>query len=271
MPIDVGTIAAPQWARGAANAGHAVTLTVSQPDGITLTPAPTVTDMTSSGTYTADILTTQPGRYVLRWDDAADGLSYVDTMEVWPADPRLLISLDDAARSLKWPAAEIAKNGDMLRLYIAAATDVLEDITGALLVRTVVQQADGGRTGVLLWERPTGDPVVTIDGKAYTRAKVNRNAGIVYADGIGGRFPDGVQNITITYLTGSESVSPSIQLAARELVRHLWQVGQQALTGNAVESTQQDPRQMGFTKSGFAVPNRVIELAGNQHALPGIA
>lgn len=74
----------------------------------------------------------------------------------------------------------------------------------------------------------------------------------------------------ITYRTGSEAISPSIQLAARELVRHLWQVGQQAMNdGTAVNYG--DSSKLALTRTGFAVPRRVIELCGNHHSLPGTA
>ena len=263
MPIDVGTLTTVQWTRPA---GHTVTLTVTKPDGTAVTPAPTVTE--SAGEYSATVACDQPGRYLLRWVDGAE--VNVDTLEVWPADPRFLISLDDAAAALQWRPQDVAKNGDALRLYIAAATEVIEDITGALLIRTIVQPSDGGRTGVALWERPSEIISVIVDGSPFTRYIPNLNAAIVYATPKGERFTDGYQNVVITYRTGSESISPSIQLGARELVRHLWQVGQQAMTDGAVVNYGDDSK-LALTRTGFAVPRRVIELCGNHHALPGTA
>lgn len=270
MPIDVGSTVEACWTRGPDHAnGTGVTLTVTRPDGTILTPAPSVTETpAASGTYLAPFTAGLPGRYFLTWDDGTT--RYTDVVAVWPTDPRFLISLDDAIESLRWPPPMAAKNSDMLRLYVAAATEVIEDIVGAVLVRTIVQPADGGRTGVALWERPSSIVSVTVGGSDYTGHIVNLNAGIVYADGDSGRFPDGRQNIVVTYRTGLEAIPPSIQLATRELIRHLWQVGQQALTGDGSPSYDPATNQTTNTRSGFAVPNRVIELCGNHYALPGI-
>lgn len=262
MPIDVGTLTTVQWTRPA---GHTVTLAVTKPDGTPVDPAPTV-----SAEHSAQIDCDQPGRYLLRWSDTSDGETYVDTLEVWPADPRFLISLEDAAAGLQWRPADLEKYGPTLRLYVAAATEVIEDITGALLVRTITQQADGGRTGVALWERPSEILSVTVDGTPFTRYVPNLNAAIVYATPKGERFADGYQNVVITYRAGTEAISPSIQLAARELVRHLWQVGQQAMNDGTVVNYG-DNSKLALTRTGFAVPRRVIELCGNHHALPGTA
>lgn len=267
MPDIVGSTATLEWVLPAAAVGHSVTLRVTNPDGTTTDPA--VSAGATAGTFQATLDTAWPGRHLLTWTDTTDDTVHVDILDVWPADPRYLISVDDAATGLQWSAADLQKHRESLSLYVAAATEVIEDITGAVLIRTVTQTADGGRTGVALWERPSSIVSVTVDGATVTDFIPNLNAGIVYADRHGSRFADGIQNIVITYKVGSERVPPSIQLAAKELVRHLWQIGQQAAglaTGYAP-----NPQQMGQTRSGFAVPRRVIELCGNHYALPGIA
>jgi hypothetical protein len=266
MPIDLGTTTTARWARGPALAGHTVTLTVTRPDGTVLTP--TVTEQ--AGVYSAPVVGSLPGRYLLTWADTTDNATRTDTLEVWPADPRFIISEGDAFEALGWNAASIAKNGPALRLYIATATHVIEDIVGTVLIRTIVQPADGGRTGVLLWERPASIDSVTVDGEPTTNYIVNVNAAILYAKPAGSQFPPGLQNIIVTYKTGGTGIAPNIQLAARELVRHLWQVGQQvpAQPGPTGDYAQQP---MGMTPSGFAVPKRVLELCRPTYSLPGMA
>lgn len=267
MPIDVGTLATVEWTN---TTGHTVTLDVTKPDGTPLTPSPVVTPGATS--YSAQIPCDQPGAYTLRWTDTEATKIYVDILDVWPADPRFLISVETAMDGMKWKGAQRAgDDAAKLRLYVAAATEVIEGIIGAVLGKTITQPADGGRTGVALWERPTEILSVTVDGTATTSYIPNLNAAIVYSKPAGSRFTDGLQNIVITYRTGGEIIPPSVQLAASELIRHLWQVGQQAMTGNPAESTQQDSRQTGLTRTGFAVPNRVIELLGNRPTLPGTA
>ncbi|MHC9046807.1 hypothetical protein ACYX8G_19655 [Microbacterium saperdae] len=263
MPIDIGSLATVEWTRPA---GHIVTLAVTKPDGTPIDPAPTVTD--AAGKYSARVLVEYSGRYLLQWTDTTDERTYADTLEVWPRDPRFLISLEDAMNHLGWRDPDKNANGAKLRLYVAAATEVIEDIVGAILIRTVVQPADGGRSGVPLWERPSEIVSVVVNGAATTAYTPNLNAAIVYAGGRdGGRFPDGRQNVIITYRTGASSVAPSIQLATSELIRHLWQVGQQA----PAPSAQNASADQAHTPSGFAVPRRVIELCQNTYRLPGTA
>lgn len=270
MPVTVGSTVTVEWIPGWTADGHSVTLTLTNPDGTTTSP--TVTEsQTTPGTFTATVDAAFPGRYLLTWTDTNVDAVATDVFNVWPADPRYLISVDDAATGLKWGAGDRDTNLEALALYVATATEVIEDIVGAVLIRTVIQPADGGKSGIALWERPSSITSVTVDGVANTEYVPNLNAGIVYADGGRGRFPEGRQNIVVTYRTGAASVPPSIQLAARELIRHLWQIGQQAPSAGAQPAYVPNPKQMGLTPSGFAVPNRVIELCANHYALPGTA
>lgn len=268
MPgVDLGATTTVSWRL--ATSGASVVLTVTNPDGTTDTP--TVTEAT--GTYSAAIETAQPGRYLLSWAKAAaPAAAYSDILDVWPADPRFLISLADAKSALRMPA-NVTTDEEDLRLYIAAATVVIEDIVGVVLLTEQEQYSDGGKTGVALWQRPDRDAplTVTVAGvllgdSEYT---VDYNAAIVYAGSSTSptRFPTGRQNIKITYTAGSTVISPNIRLATRELVRHNWQVGQQAhrpAMGN-------EPDGQSYTPSGFAVPKRVIEWCSATPRLPGMS
>ena len=257
--VDVGDSASVQWALG--QNGKTVVLTVTDPVGGSSTP--TVTE--TAGTYSATVSTTQAGRYKLRW--ATTGASHSDIINVWPADPRYLISFDEAVAALRWRPADATKYADDLRLHISSATEILEDIAGAILVRTVVHRADGGTPGVLLSERPASVTSVEVDGTAVTDYVVDERAAIVYA----GSDPDatftpGRQNVTVTYTTGAASVAPSVIDAARILIRHMVMVEQ---SPNPTPVT--DGGELGRTPSGFLVPKRVLELVANRRPLPGIA
>ncbi|QPE05309.1 hypothetical protein IT882_04370 [Microbacterium schleiferi] len=264
MPIDLGTEQTVTWTT---TTSHTVTVTVTRPDG---TQLDAVSATETFDTYSATVATPLAGRYLLRWDDTTADVVYTDTIDVWPADPRFLISVDDAMESLQWNTASKADTAsrDMVRLYVAAATPIIEDIAGAVLIRTVEQYADGGKTGVLLWDRPSEVLSVEVDGTAITDYVVNKSAAILKRGKYGERFDPGFQVVRILYRTGSEGVAPNLQLATRELVRHLWQVGQQTIEG--VPGSYGD-RPMGVTPSGFAVPKRVLELASATHSLPGVA
>lgn len=262
MPIiDVGSKVDLSWQ---STAGNTVTVSVTFPDGSEANPI--VSE--SSGTFTASLTASLAGRYLVTWTDAKDTRNEVDTFEVWPADPRMLVSVEDAIEHLGWRSQDTAQNRDMLRLYIAAATPVIEDIVGAVIKRTMTQYADGGRTGVALWERPDEIISVEVDGTEVTDYVANKQAAIVYRGKYGEQFAEGRQVVKITYTTGASQIAPNLQLAVRELVRHLWQVGQQVMEGQPAEYGQ---RPMGTTPSGFAVPKRVLELCASTYSLPGTA
>lgn len=261
MSIELGSNATVSWDR---TAGHTVTLSITKPDGTLNTP--TVTSV--AGKFSAIFAASLAGRYLLTWLDDTDDVKYTDIVEVWPADPRFLVSTNEALAQLKWNNATVAASTDQLRLYVAAATPIIEDITGAILQRTVEQYADGGRTGVALWERPDEIISVEVDDTLVTDYVLNKNAAIVYRGRHGERFRDGTQIVKVTYSTGFDQIPPNVKLATLELIRHLWQIGQQISQGAPVEYGS---RPMGTTPSGFAVPNRVLELCSSTYSLPGMA
>lgn len=262
--VDIGTTTTVSWTNGAASAK----LTVTAPDGTVSTP--TVT--TASGIHTAPVPTGQAGRHLLSWEAPAitPTTTFVDMLDVWPADPRFIISMDDAAAALRWSVADITKNGDTLRLYNAAATEVIEDIAGAVLVRTVDQFEDGGETGVLLWERPDEILSVKVDGVAYTDYVADMAAGIVYAGvSTGTRFPSGRQVVQVTYRVGAATIPPTVRTAVRILLRHMVTIDQAPVPvtgGNPLGASEVVP-----TPSGFMVPRRVLELVQHRRTLPGLA
>jgi len=260
--VDIGTTTTVSWTNAQASAA----LTVTAPDGTTTTP--TVT--TASGKHTAPVPTVQAGRHLLSWAAPAAGptTKFVDILDVWPVDPRFLVSMDEAAAALRWRAADIAARGDDLRLYNAAATEVIEDIAGAVLVRTVEQFADGGDAAVLLWHLPSEITSVTVDGVAAVGWIADLSAAVVYA-GPGVRFASGRQNVKITYEVGSADIPPSIRAAVRILLRHMTTVDQAPvpISGNPVNQASETAP----TPSGFMVPRRVLELVENRRTLPGLA
>ena len=262
MPIDLGSTVTVSWSPPEAET-HSVTLTVTKPDGTEESPTPTSNDGTYSATFEGDI----PGRYLLTWRDTS--VRYTDVVDVWPADPRFLISFEDAVAALQWRETDRnSPNGESLRLYIAAATPVIEDLVGAVLVSSRTEFHDGGKIGVALSRRPSELISVEVDGTEVSGCVVNERSMIVYRGKNNERFAPGRQVVKVTYKTGTSEVPPNIQLATRELVRHLWQIGQQVLSGEPVHYGE---RPMGTTPSGFAVPKRVIELCASNFRMPGIA
>ncbi len=249
------------------------TCTVTKPDGTTGTA--TVTK-TATGKYQGAYVTASAGRHRFTFTGSgtnSGALPWSDVADVWPADPRLILSLADAKSALNVPSGTRV-NDDELRLYIAATTEVIEDIVGAVLSSTRTQTFDGGGYALLLWERPLAITSVTANGVALTAGSgyvADMSAGVIYGGSTycTDEFTPGRQNIVVSYTTGSSSIDPNIILAAREEVRFLYQIGQQggrpSLGGSVPD--------LSWTPSGFAVPQRVIELCAPSAArrMPGIA
>lgn len=261
--VDLGAQASVKWATAPAEGPYA--LAVTRPDGVLLDPAPAPTG-TGTGTVAA-FTPIMPGRYLLSW--SANGTAaYTDILDVWPADPRFLISLDEAVNGLQFPAnADPAKAQD-LRLYLAAATPVIEDITGPMVAGTMTFTGWGGGTTVILPHLPNQILGITVDGLPVLDYVPDLVAGIIYGGSRSGVQPFPQGELVITYRVGSAEIPPNIKLAARELVRFWWQGGMQGGGGNV---RSQRPEAEAFTPSGFAVPRRVMELCAPHEQIGGFA
>jgi hypothetical protein len=245
------------------------TCTVIKPDGASTNAS---VSKPSTGLYWGSLAATAlAGRY--RGTFTGTGLNsgklpFTDVIDVWPADPRLIIGLADARAELSMPANHTVDD-DLLRLYIAATTPLVEEIVGTVLTSTEVEIFDGGRTAVLLSERASAITSVTVNGAATTDYTANLDSGIVYAGGQAApsTFSWGRQNVAVTYTSGGSSIDPNVKLAAAVIAAHLYQVGQQGRRGR----NQTDD--IVVLSSGYAVPSRAIELCrgARSRRMPGFA
>ena len=144
--IDLGASVKAVWAGAPAGGTHTVALT--RPDGTTFTP-PAISGPPVSVEFTPD----QAGRWLVRWTSTVVPGAYSDVVDVWPADPRLIISLDDGRAALNMPPNTPQSTLEDLRLYLCAATPVIEDIVGPVLVRTLTQTVQKNWSFAALYER----------------------------------------------------------------------------------------------------------------------
>lgn len=256
---DLGATVTHIWA--GAPTGGTFAVAITRPDGTSFTP-PTLgtSGVEPSVTFVPDMA----GRWFLRWASTTPNAAYSEIVDIWPTDPMFLISTDDAAAGLNWPASSSADSLNDLRLYIAAATPVIEDIVGPVTVRQYVQLVQRG------WQYASLDvrPVVAIVSMVYSDSTPLDPANYIF-DPVAGliTYYTPTQDIaTITYTAGKSNIIPqNIRLATRELVRHWWQIGKQGLRSmNGTMPITADA----WTPSGFAVPRRVIELCA-AHQEPG--
>ncbi|WP_313812365.1 hypothetical protein [Glutamicibacter sp.] len=254
--VDLGSKYTAEWK----TRPEAATLTaeVIRPDGTAGTAA--IDQVRGTATITADMA----GRWRISWGSDA-GIVYTDIFDVWPEDPRFLISIDDALTALGASRANDEYIDD-LRLYIAAATPVIEDITGPVIARTVTGNFSAGQSLIVLPGATSHVVSVFVDGQEFTTW--SEEHGILFAGPQQSRtlFPG--TTVTVTWQEGFPVVPANIRLAARELVRHWVQIGKQYAGGSGVRV---DPTDEVFTPSGFAVPRRVVELCAPNTQIGGFA
>ena len=215
---------------GAAADAGTVVCTIGLPDGTTATPA---VSKTATGTYQAAYTPTVAGRHTVRWvATGANASSYADVFDAFPANPRFLISLDDLREALNLAATNTTHDAE-LRLYLAAATCVIETLDRPYLQETRTHTFDGGSASLVLPEAPIAS-VVSVHNTPQSGTpetvpadvwRANTYSGIVTSTG---RFPPGLRNITVTYTVGEAQIPANVILAARELCRHWWQRSQQS-------------------------------------------
>ncbi|MDM4761887.1 hypothetical protein QT381_02570 [Galbitalea sp. SE-J8] len=174
-----------------------------------------------------------------------------------------IITLDDARKSLGWAATSTADDAD-LETYIEAVTPVVERIVGPVIRRSKTYTVDGGRDVVLLPDAFSTLSTVTVGGVPLAGCVADPDAGMVYAPE-GTVFAGGRRSVVIVVTVGYEQsdIPENIVLAAREIVRHLWQVGRQGTRPKwGTEEAE------GLVPSYFALPKRAEQLLA-PHARAG--
>lgn len=276
MAIDVGdlyrtsmTLTSPSG--GLVNAGT-MSLTITLPDASAFPVSP-VTPVTT-GQYQYDYQTTQPGRHIARWvGTGANPGAYVEAFDVLDSTPRYMVSMADTKNQLNIPLADTSLD-DELRVYLEAATDVVERVRGEAMVRrTFIEEHEvtyaGGRMALSWTPVVSLTSVVMIDGWVtwdVSRLHLNPATGVVSTTFQSGLFQL-FGRLAVTYVAGYQVIPASFQLASSMIVNHLWQTqrGNRGAprVGGGLSDTTMVP---GFA---FAVPNRALELLGT--GMPGFA
>lgn len=246
----------------AAGVTGSVTATVTAPAGGEPVQTLAATIATGSGQPTVWFTPQTAGDYTLAWTSSG-GQSGTTSITVAAAPTAAtVITIQQCYLSLKMdPAAYVGKDpvrdADMLD-YARAAQGVVESIVGAVAPATVTQVFDGGRSALLLRDRPSAILTVTAVGKPITGWSCDFAAGILTA---AGGFPSGRRNIEVRYSVGSGQVPANVLLGIREVFRQLWE--RSRALGGAASSD--------MVMQGFAIPNAVYELLAPTPTMPGFA
>jgi hypothetical protein len=182
-----------------------------------------------------------------------------------------LLTLEDAKAQLN---ITTTTNDGELEAYIDALTAVIEGYTGPVENREVTETADGQGRYLVLLQPPVQSitsitPIMT-GGAALdvTGLYVDRASGVVRRKD-GGHFSGGPW--TVVYEAGRGSIPPTINVAARMLLQHLWRTqlasARGGVLGGSSDYSVSDPIP-GF---GYAVPNRVLQLLEPYKQPPGVA
>jgi len=266
----------------------AVSVAVTDPAGVVTHPA---TVSAGSGAYSAVVPgATVPGVWQYRWTATGTGVGFASEgqFQVRPLGVEQLVDMASVKAHLNM-RLEDTRQDDELQGYILAAADLARNFCGPFLPEVHTEYFDGGvptivpdwlpvssvlscteyygLAGFALTEQPLGS---ASDAFAFT---VDYSSGQITRRAMGGEaalFAYGAKNIKLVYTAGRSGAVPySIRLGALELIRHLWQMTQQG--GRPRFGSAGYDGDGPVIQTGFALPNRVMELWSTHRRGPGIA
>jgi hypothetical protein len=254
-----------------------VVCTVTAPDLTVSTPT---VNVVSPGIYSTQVLLTQAGLWAGVWLSTGTGQASESFLISVRAQSTAFITLDEVKRQLN---KTTTTDDDELRDMIDAATEVIEAEVGPVAPRTLVEAYNGGHSEIVLRKYPiikvssiseiwtntivplTEQPVGTLtDNWGFTVDLVH---GTVLRRSINSSitvFPRGWLNVLVTYVAGRTAIPAALNMAARQLVAHIWQTQSSRSAGRPIPGGDEFTPMPG---SGFLVPNRVSELL-MPHVLP---
>lgn len=239
-----------------------VTLTVTLPDGTTDTSS---VAPSADGIHTYDYVVTQYGRHVVRWVATDPDDAFTDVFSAADPDWPVLVGLDEVRRHLRYRDDDHSDDEE-LRAFVASASAVVEDITGMVGRRTVVETNSGGDWYIVLSRSPVVEVTrVVVDGQEIDLGDCTWSPSGLLARR-SGPWPGGLHNVEVTYVAGRKAVPPNVHNGVLELIRINWRPqqggnyspfdgGHTDDFGNAgLEASLQ-----GNLRLGFFIPNTVIQ------------
>jgi len=256
----VGSTVAVSWQ---SESTGTATLVVTDPNGDVVSTS-SVTD--TGTTHAADFTAVLPGRHALLWASDA-GERFADVVDVWPENPRYLVSVSDLDYRLRKNNSRqlVGDLRDAMQLNIATATWVIESIVGPVLPTQEVYATSGSprKRAVVLPHVGVTVERVDVDGGTLdpSQYKVDTRAGVIYSDAL----TAGDVNIEVTYSKGKGEIPPPARQACIELAEHLFEIAHYGAQSNEAGGEVVE------TSTGFALPRRVLQLLSQIPSAPGIA
>lgn len=254
----------------------AVTCTITLPDGTTSTKS--VTNPTT-GLYNCDYSPTIVGRYSVRWVATGTNASaFTDDFVVRDYANIGVVSLSEAKAHLNIPATDTDYD-DELRLFMDATTDLVENYLGIIVgKRTFTDELYDGNNEFIRIRNPKVISITSVYENGallnsgqyvmdYTGQRLYRiGSGTLYATNSYGYWSGGMNNISISYISGFVNPPAAIRQGTLETLRHLWQTqrGSSSVMGRQLQGDET------YSTPTYSLPRRAMELL-DPASLPGLA
>jgi hypothetical protein len=269
MPYDIADSVPIAWdvkdSAGALSNAATAALTITLPDGSTATP-PVTNPPSVTGQYRVTYVPILEGLYSWRAVTTSPNTAYQDVFGVRGAVSPALMSLADAKSQLKITSTT---DDDKLREYLEATTEIVESYVGPVVSRSHTARVRGYRCTIPLPHTQVTAITAITDVQTGTNPitlsdlTINTQAGVISYKS-GAAFLAGP--LDITYTVGRSVVKANWTLAAKIIVKHLWDTQ----LGN-LPSIQGDDGGYVVTGSGFTVPYRAIGLLQADRVPAGFA
>ncbi|MGW0599958.1 head-tail connector protein [Streptomyces sp. NPDC002776] len=183
-----------------------------------------------------------------------------------------LLTLAEAKKQLNLTSNT---DDDELQAYVDAVTEPIEEYIGPVEPRAVLERhdAEAGRRLLVLRTMPvlslTSVTPVLAGGASYPVDGLTLDPDTGELRRLDGGVFRGLLDVALQ--AGRPAVTPTINLAARMLVQHLWRTQRPSrgggLAGGGDDYSVGEP----IVGYGYAIPNRVLELLAPYRLPPGVA
>jgi hypothetical protein len=211
-----------------------VTITVTTPDGTSLTPV-VLTASTSTGQYDYDYPCVDVGLH--HWTGVSTGVVVASVSGVFvvsPAGAQSIVSVDEVVSQMGAESTITGDDREELRSMCVAATSAVQNDLYRVLVRTtVVETHDGGCSAIFLRKTPVQSITSVVESGAtlattgeYT---LNGRLGILYRGSQQAvyAFAGGIQNVVVTYVAVPEELPEFVRKVVKNTVIKMWQSSRQ--------------------------------------------
>jgi hypothetical protein len=211
-----------------------VTITVTTPDGTSLTPV-VLTASTSTGQYDYDYPCVDVGLH--HWTGVSTGVVVASVSGVFvvsPAGAQSIVSVDEVVNRMGAESTITADDREELRSMCVEATSAVQNDLYRVLVRTtVVETADGGCSAIFLRKTPVQSITSVVESGTTLATSgeytLNGRLGILYrgSQQAVSWWDGGIQNVVVTYVAAPEELPEFVRKVVKNTVIKMWQSSRQ--------------------------------------------